>query len=205
MALSDSQKRLAWSVGLIGVVGFLLLRSRKAAASQALPSGVRPGETLPVPAAGGGMPTPDEPSFVDRGSGVVLTGPSTQISPPPAGSEVGYTTKVVERGESWSNLAARAYGDYRWWPWLWDYNRADSTQFADPDVLLRGATVKIPTMIEAGERFKDAIFARAAAHARYWRCKASGRVDCGGMPVTVLTRSYLSDYLAGLGCCGSVR
>jgi hypothetical protein len=200
MALSDNQKKIAWAAGL-GAVLFFILRPRKAKASEA----PRKSEVLPVPAAGGGMPTPSEQGFVDRGSGVVIAGPSTGITPPPAGAEVPYTTKTVERGESWSNLASRAYGDYRWWPWLWDYNRADSTQFENPDDLKRGSTVKIPTMIDAGEKFKAAIFARAEAHAAHWRCKASGKPDCGPIPVAVMARTYLSDYLAGLGCCGSVR
>jgi hypothetical protein len=168
--MTDQQKRLLIYGGGAAVIAFIFLKSRKASA---LPPGAstKP-EVVAVPAAGGGMPAPSVGTFKDE-AGNLLVGPSTPITTPAAGAAD--TLKTIDRDESWSNLAARAYGDYRWWPFLWDYNRSGSTQFENPDKLLRGVTVKIPSLPKLSDSgFQSAIFRRAQLHLDYWKCRGSG-------------------------------
>ena len=178
-----------------------LLWPKKAKAEAPVKAAVPGQEATPAPIVGGGMPAPSVETFTDPSTGVVIAGPSTDIAPPPVGAAD--LIKTLERNESWSNLASRAYNDYRWWPYLWDYNRTGSTQFPNPDDRKRGATVKIPAAPPEDPAFKNAIFARAAAHRRYWLDKNAGKAV--SMPLVVLERTAVpTASLAGwgYGCAG---
>ena len=169
MPLTDQQKKM----GLIGAgvvfVGWMFLRSKKASAAEMPP--VVNVNVLPIPAAGGGMPSPTAPATKDAATGTVIAGPSTPIVAPTGGADTMHTTQT---NESWANLASRAYGDYRWWPYLWDYNRTGSTQLENPDDLKRGISIKIPMAPPNDTGFKNAIFSRAESHRAYWVNKAKG-------------------------------
>lgn len=175
--MTDDQKKLLIYGSGAAIVAFILLRMKKASAAElpveagsAVLNPEKP-QAVVVPAAGGGLPTPGAASgtFKDA-AGNLLAGPSTPIVVPAVGAAD--TLKTIDRDESWSNLAARAYGDYRWWPYLWDYNRTGSTQYENPDSLLRGATIKIPALPALSDAaFQAAIFKRALLHLDYWRCK----------------------------------
>ena len=118
----------------------------------AIPAGSATGATAEVSSA-----TTPQQTFVDPGSGVKVAGPS---------GTVGQDQKrTVAKGESWSNIASRAYGDYRWWPYLWDANRGGA-KFADPSMLRAGDEIVVPKLPGDAE-FKKAIFARAEAD-RKW-------------------------------------
>lgn len=96
-------------------------------------------------------------TFVDPGSGVTIAGPSTGIEKD--------IKRTVAKGESWSNIAARAYGDYRWWPALWDANRMGA-KYQDPGMLRIGDEIRVPVLSQDA-KYKAAIFARAEAD-RQW-------------------------------------
>ena len=147
--------------------GAYYLFGRKAKAEEAKKAVLSEG----LPAAKGGMPVP---GFVKSG---------TQVKAPDAGAAD--KVKTVSTGESWSKIAKDSYGDYRWWPFLWDYNRSSSTQLENPDNLLRGTTIKIPALpMDVDGSFKKAIFARAENHLKAYRL---GRR--GSLPASVLERT----------------
>lgn len=98
-------------------------------------------------------------------------GPSAPIAPTP--------TYTVKAGESWSNIAERVYGNYRWWPYLWDINVRTQPRFMNPDLLRTGDILEIPTGVPLKKQ--AAVFLRAKTHADWWR---GGRV--GAMPASVL-------------------
>ena len=183
-----------------GLVAYLLWpKSAKAQTRPATGDGGTK-EPTPAPAAGGGMPAPNTPVFTDPSTGVAIAGPSTDIVPPAVGAAD--IIKTLEKGESWSNLASRAYNDYRWWPFLWDYNRSSSTTFPNPDVLRRGEVVKIPAAPPEDPTFKAAIFARAAAHRRYWLDGRTGPLPTIVLERTAVPTASVNGYRLGYGCAG---
>lgn len=178
--MTDEQKRLLIYGGAAAAIAFIIFRARKASAAElpGIPAKALEPQAVITPAAGGGLPTPGPKSgtFKD-GAGNLLTGPSTPLVAPAASAAD--TLHTVQNGESWSNIAARAYGDYRWWPFLWDYNRTASTQLANPDKLLRGTSIKIPSLPSmADSAFQSAIFDRALKHLAYWKCRARRGASC---------------------------
>lgn len=167
-------KKLAY-IGLGAVVLYLMLRPKKASASTLTSRADAAQKELerevgPTPAQPPNAPTGD--SFKDPGTGQTIAGPSEPIS-----SSGKHT---VARGESWSNIASRAYGDYRWWPFLWDSNRGGN-RFVSPDTLAVGAVIDLPAAVPPGPRYKARIFERAAAHAEWWQTK-SRLQKSGGRP-----------------------
>ena len=168
-AFTDDPKNLIMLALGIGVVAYLLW-PKKAKAEKKAP----PAETpTPAPAAGGTEPVG---SFRDPATGVVIEGPQGEI-----GVGIAYT---VQRGESWSNIASRVFGDYRWWPFLWDFNRGNGTQFKNPDALSVGDAISIPAATPADAAYREAIFERALAHRQYWVDKVAGKA-VGAMPAIV--------------------
>lgn len=162
----DNPKNVIMLALGIGVVAYLLW-PKKAKAEKKAPPAATP---TPAPAAGGTEPVG---SFRDPATGVVIEGPKGDI-----GVGIAYT---VQRGESWSNIASRVFGDYRWWPFLWDYNRGNGTQFPNPDMLKVGDSISIPAATPADAAYRAAIFERALAHRQYWVDKAAGKA-AGAMP-----------------------
>ncbi len=162
----DNPKNVIMLALGIGVVAYLLW-PKKAKAEKKAPPAATP---TPAPAAGGTEPVG---SFRDPATGVVIEGPKGEI-----GVGIAYT---VQRGESWSNIASRVFGDYRWWPFLWDYNRGNGTQFPNPDMLKVGDSISIPAATPADAAYREAIFERALAHRQYWVDKAAGKA-AGAMP-----------------------
>lgn len=146
------KKKLA-ILGLGAVVLYFILRPKTAKAAT-----ISSGETPVTPPTN----APTNEKLVDPSTGAVLAGPSTPIA-----SGQKYT---VEKGESWSNIASRVYGDFRWWPWLWDTNRS-ANRFTNPDVLAVGAVIDLPVAPPVDPAYKSAIFARAKAHLDYWKSK----------------------------------
>ena len=174
MPMTDGQKKLLIYGGAAAAIAYIIFRARKASAAElpGIPAKALEPQAVITPAAGGGLPTPGPKSgtFKDA-AGNLLTGPSTPLVAPAASAAD--TLHTVQNGESWSNIAARAYGDYRWWPFLWDYNRSSSTQLENPDKLLRGTSIKIPALpVMADSSFQSAIFDRALKHLAYWKCRA---------------------------------
>ena len=129
----------------------------------------------------------ENPIFRDPATGVAIEGPDTQLVAPSVGAQD--TIHNVQRGESWSNIASRTYGDFRWWPYLWDYNRAISTQFTDPDKLNRGDSIRIPPPPPMDPVFRDAIFLRAQTHRDYWLCVKLNGVQTCRMDTIVFSRT----------------
>lgn len=205
-ALDAGTRRALALVAGVGILAYLFWPKKAKAATlsrRAAEAQAELDELVRQPVVGGGMPGGDLETFRDPSTGVVIAGPSMGITPPPAGAQDG--TKVLEKDESWSNLASRAYGDYRWWPYLWDYNRSSSTQFPDPDLLRRGTTVKIPAAPPGVATFKVAIFDRARLHREYWLCKAGPSGASCVMDFRVLERTPVpTQSVAGLGyhCAG---
>lgn len=154
MALSENAKKnLILGGGLLAIAGiFLWSRRAKAEAVKAAtePRLIKEGVVeLPTPAP-------------------VATG--TTVTPPAPGAADKLLT--VQRDQSWSSIARDSYGDWRWFPFLWDYNRSSSTQFEDVDRLDKGVTIKIPAL-PADPAFKKAIFARADVYRRF-RARSRG-------------------------------
>jgi hypothetical protein len=148
MALSESAKKnLILGGGLLAVAG-IFLWSRRAKAEK------REAAAEPILRKEGVMELPTA-SAVTAG---------TTVAPPAPGAADKLLT--VQRDQSWSSIARDTYGDWRWFPFLWDYNRTASTQFEDADRLDKGTTIKIPAL-PPGEAFKKAIFARSAAYVAF--------------------------------------
>lgn len=185
--MEKNQKLFLGAVGL-GFIAYLLY-SRRAAASTlpAAPAAPPPGTLVAPPAAEGGMPSPKVEAFRDQATGATLVGPSTPIVAPAAGAAD--TIRTVEKDESWTNIASRTYGDYRWWPYLWDHNRAMSNSFGNPDLIRRGDQIRIPAAPPSNAQYKAAVFARAEAHRRYWQGRSRGQK--GAMPAIVAQRTPL--------------
>lgn len=194
----DKQQQTLLAVAA-GALALYVLWPKSAKAETPAGSGAGTGTgSTGAPTAGGGMPGGNQ-QFTDPATGVLIDGPSTGIAPPAVGTQD--TVRTVERGESWSNIASRSYGDYQWWPFLWDHNRANSTQFNDPDKLNRGDTIRIPPPPPNDPNFRSAIFARAQAHRNYWLQKNAGKG--GSMPASVYERTPVpTSSMAGyrLGC-----
>ena len=163
-----SEKKIptwVWLAGGAAVVAFFLLSGNASAATPGafvgppLPSNLV-GPPVPVgPVANQPTPPPTQPTFTDGATGVVIAGPSTAIA--------GGAQHTIASGESWSNIASRAYGNFQWWPFLWDSNRSGS-QFTDPNVLNVGDTITIPATVPADPAYQAAIFARAQADRAWW-------------------------------------
>ena len=73
---------------------------------------------------------------------------------------------TIRAGDSWSKLAEKTYGDYRWWPALWDANRVGD-KFMNPDKIRVGEVVLVPALPISDEVFKKLVFERAEAE-RAW-------------------------------------
>lgn len=142
----------------VGLIAIMLWPKKSTAAT-----GAASKNATPAPKAGGSAVG----TFTDPTTGVLIEGPSGQI-----GVGIAYT---VQRGESWSNIASRVFGDWRWWPFLWDMNRGNGTQFTNPDLLNVGDSISIPAATPASAAYQTAIFARANAHRRYWLDKNAGK------------------------------
>lgn len=125
-----------------------------------IPEGEKP--ALPPPPTAPQNPPESADTFTDPGSGQQLDGPS--------GTIIGGFTYKVRRGESWSNIASRAYGDYRWWPALWGLN---ADRYADPERLLVGDMIVLPEQLDPAA--KEDAFRRARLHANWWRGGRVGR------------------------------
>lgn len=125
-----------------------------------------PAEVLPPPPPFDDLPPPP---------------PIDAISPssiPTSSGAPSYQTRVIKRGDSWGGLAKEILKDYRWWPFIWDFNRvANPTDFTNPDSMKLGLTIFVPRGTEdvlSNEKYKKAVFARAQAHADWWRNKMAG-------------------------------
>lgn len=164
----DFKSPTLWAgLAALGIGAYFLFRPKKAAASTPpmLPkdSSAAAADTSSVPAGAGtgadvtSAGSATVPTFTDPGSGVKVAGP--------AGTVGQDQKRTVAKGESWSNIASRAYGDYRWWPYLWDANRMGA-KFQDPGLLRVGDEITVPRL-PSDAAFKAAIFARAEAD-RKW-------------------------------------
>jgi len=134
-------------------VGAYYLWPKKAAAEEQLPKlpeGGAPDVAATPPPAGGTA----SGTFTDPGSGATLVGPGTAIPPTT-------TVYMVKRGDTWSGIASRLLGDYRWWPALWIANRPNA-KFANPDTLNPGDQIQLDARIPQSAD-KKSIFSMAAA------------------------------------------
>ena len=164
----------ALAIGGLGALVYWFFFSAKAAAkenvkSAALPTGSETGGS--VTTAVGVKPA----TFVDPGSNVAIAGPADPIV-------LSNDRHIVKAGESWSNIASRVYGDYRWWPALWDANRA-SGRFGNPGTLAVGDVIVVPKLPLQSERFKKLVFDRAEVD-RKWEVtkRTKGAKAAGSRP-----------------------
>lgn len=162
-------KKLA-AVGLGAALLYFLLKPKSARASTLTSRSEDAQKELerevgPIPAVPAPTTTaPTQEKFTDPGTGQMIAGPSEPIEP---GGNY-----LVKPGESWSNISSRSYGDYRWWPYLWDVNRAKfSGKFTSPDTLSVGDVISLPVGTAGGPGYKKRIFERAKAHAEWWQTK----------------------------------
>lgn len=141
-------------------------------------------ESAAVPQAGGTQGTGG--TFADAATGVQLEGPSTSLAP---------TLKyIVQPKENWSNLASRVYGDYRLWPFLWDWNRVKfpSKYQSSPDLINVGDEIELPaaSAIPVSAGYRAVVGARADIHRQYWLCvKKNGRAACGELDSAIVNAS----------------
>jgi hypothetical protein len=144
-------------------------------------------ESAEVPQAGGGQGSGG--TFTDPATGAQLEGPSTSLAPTPK--------YIVQKGENWSNIASRVYGDYRLWPFLWDWNRLKfpSKYQANPDLINVGDEIELPPMnvIPMDAAYRATIGTRADLHRTYWVCvKRNGRTRCTSMDPSVFVATPLA-------------
>lgn len=153
----------------LGAVGAYYLWPKAASAAEKkpepkLPAGGAPDTTAVPPPAGGTA----SGTFTDPGTGATLVGPSDPIPPTT-------TVYTIKRGESWSNVASRFFGDYRWWPALWFANRANP-KYANPDVINPGDQIQLDVRIPQTAD-KAQVFSMASADLA-WRKR--GKRDKAG-------------------------
>lgn len=134
--------KIFWGVAFgMGLLGFIL--SSKATADTTEPATPPSGDE-------------SDPNFV---------GPRNFVGPPapaPAADAIpspGTLVYTVARGDSLSSIAAKLYGDVRWWPMIYDLN--SGAIGANPDVIGVGQIFQL--LASAPATCKAAYFARAAA------------------------------------------
>lgn len=131
------------TIAALSALAVYLLWPKKAKAE------ARPTAPLPQPT----VEVPELPPVTVRET----AGPSEPIA-----SGLAYSVKP---GESWSNIAERTYGNYRWWPFLWDTNRS---KFPNPDKLAPGSSISIPPKSTLPLALQSAYFDRAEQHKKVW-------------------------------------
>ena len=146
-------------IGGLGALAYWLFFSAKAAAKENAKN-----TTLATGKETGGNVTAEQGArtFVDPGSRVSVVGPSETVV-------LSNDKHTVKANESWANIASRVYGDYRWWPALWDANRA-SGRFGSPTTLAVGDVIVVPKLPVESARFKKLVFDRAELD-RKWEVK----------------------------------
>lgn len=206
-------------IGVGAVLLYFILKPKKAAALprsevESIPA-LPPPPQEPMPAAPPAMAPPappapaPEPEFdlppppsldnIDPATGISISGPWGPIKL----LTNAYTTYAVKAGESWSNIVSRAYGDYRWWPAVWDLNiiklslAGKQGLIKDPDVLKPGTKIQLPVLASAvfqNLSYRDAIFARSLAHREWWLLKKTPGTRPRPYPKNVLATTDLSKY-----------
>ena len=172
--MNDAQEKLLVYLGGGALLAYLLWPKKSSAAEKArLEPAKAPQAGSPEGGTGG--------TFKDETTGVLLEGPSTSLAPTPK-----YT---IQKGESWSNIASRVYGDFRLWPFLWDWNRMKyPSKYQNPDALNVGDEIEIPATVPVSPDYRAALQRRADLHRQYWLCvRKSGVTKCATMGVEVLT------------------
>jgi hypothetical protein len=177
MALDKNKKLLFVGVGALLLWYFLKPKTASAATRS---------ETDPLPVGPPAPPTTPPATEVPPAA-VPPPPPVDDLPPPPPIDSIAPTSTpavpepiryTIKKGDSWSGLAKKTLNDYRWWPFVWDWNRAFGTPgIENPDVLKVGMVVIVPRGNEdvlKNDRYKAAIFARAQAHADWWRNKVNG-------------------------------
>jgi hypothetical protein len=149
----------AAALGLVAWLAFGKKDKKKAAASSG--AGVSP----PLPATGGG--------------GVVI--PTTASSTTPAAP----VRVRASAGDSWSTLARKYYGNWQWWPALWDANRSGGSKFADPSMLRVGDDIVVPVLPVNDTAFRAAVFARSKAYQTWYRTSGGKISSRNPLPATV--------------------
>lgn len=147
-------------------VATYVLWPKKAKAAEPQPA-VAPIDTTPkvepAPPLPPAAPSPGNPSTAAFWAQPPPPGRETVGPTEPIASGTSYTLKA---GESWSNVAERTYGNFRWWPFLWDANR---DKYPNPDRLSAGPnTITIPAKSTLPFTKQSAYFARADEHKRIW-------------------------------------
>lgn len=182
------KRKLVLALAALGITGVVLFWPKKSKAAEVVAPTPKPVDLPPQPEPPVALP-PAPPS----------TGNPAKVEywaqkPPPGRETVGPTETIpsgtmytIKAGESWSNLAERTYGDYRWWPFLWDKNRE---QYPDYTKVRAGNTVTIPAKSSLPLEKRAAYFARAEAEKQAWIAhKKAGKFGKSypKMPASVLT------------------
>ena len=94
-----------------------------------------------------------------------------------AGSGSAQGRYAVQKGEGWSQIAKKLYGNYRLWPWLWDLNRTPSRYATLADPLKTGDSITAPASAPTNASYLALIYARADAYTAWYKNPkmASGR------------------------------
>ena len=103
--------------------------------------------------------------------------PGPQGSTTGSGSSPAQGRYIVQKGEGWSQIAKKLYGDYRLWPWLWDLNRSATRYMTLADSLQPGDTLMAPAKAPIDSSYAALVFARADAYTAWYKNPrtASGR------------------------------
>lgn len=150
------------TLGILAAGALAWLFWPKKAAAAETPADKAIPTNVDAPAAAGSTTVTKDP-----GSGVAIVGNTGKLA-----TSQSYTIRAGDAG--WSNLASRTYGDYRWWPALWDANRS-GTKFQNPDILRIGDGIVIPSLPVNDAKFKAAVFARAEADRAWQLARAKAR------------------------------
>ena len=95
--------------------------------------------------------------------------------PPDTGSATGSGSApsqgryIVQKGDGWSQIAKKLYGNYRLWPWLWDLNRTPSRYATLEDSLQAGDTLMAPAKAPIDSGYLAKIYARADAYTAWYK------------------------------------
>lgn len=99
--------------------------------------------------------------------------------------DIRITKHTVARGESYSTIAKKYYGDWSLWPFIYDYNKTKLG--SNPDLLSVGAVVVVPPGNYMDPNKFVAYQKRAKLHAATWDAWAKlGKMGVPNYPPDVL-------------------
>ena len=125
------------------------------------------------------IPSPQGPPQAPQGPSAQPAKSAQPEAAPPAPNR----RLTVARGESWSSISQRVYGDATVWPALWDANRRSLPGLDNPEKLALGTVVEMPELPRSAA-FLAAIRTRAEDYRRWFQAGRQGTIPASVLRAT---------------------